>query len=404
MKKILFIHHSGSLGGGTLSLLYTMQGLTKIGFTCIVALAVPSQKLIDFYSEAGIKAISWPGITLWHHSTVSPRPWYNPRTFLYLMKVLINWRKSQRRTLELVESVQPDIVHLNSMPLSPSADILSKKNIPFVWHVREPPPDQGFRTRLIRRIMMRSDKMIFISEADRRAWVQSQKGEVIHNFVDFSRFDIASKNSDLRNKLNIPKNSLIVLYVGGLSLVKGIIPLLYALAKLKQQFPDVKCLMPGSEYRPSGSWKSELARNILPKLGSGTLAQRIDGLIKELELGDICVRLPFQESIAPYFAICDVLVFPSTHPHFARPVIEANAMAKPVIASNVVGMSELVEHAKTGYLVSPNCSDELSCRIEELFNDPKLMKTMGQVGMYEARKKFNLDRQVQRVADVYETI
>ncbi|EKV00160.1 glycosyltransferase [Leptolyngbya sp. PCC 7375] len=404
MKKILFVHHSGSLGGGTLSLLYTIQGLTKIGFTCIVALAVPSQKLIDFYSDAGIEVISWPGITLWHHSTVSPRPWHNPRTFLYLVKVLINWRESQKRTLELVKFVQPDIVHLNSMPLSPSADILSKQNIPFVWHVREPPPDQGIRTQLIRQIMMRSNKMIFISEADRQAWVQNKKGEVIHNFVDFSRFDITSKTSNFRHKLDIPKNSLIVLYVGGLSLVKGIIPLLYALAKLKKRFPDVKCLMPGAEYQPSGSWKSELARNILPKLGSGTLAQKIDNLIQELELEDICIRLPFQEDIAPYFAACDVLVFPSTHPHFARPVIEANAMTKPVIASNVVGMSELVEHTKTGYLVSPNCPDELSYAMENFFNNPELMEKMGQFGMIKARKNFNLEHQVRCIADVYKTI
>jgi len=146
-----------------MSLLYTMQALDHECYESMVALARPSPKLVDFYRHEGFETIPWPGMTLWDHSTVAPRPLYRPQNWMLLWRVFRNWKQTQRRMIELIERTKPNIVHLNSMPLSPCADILAKKGFPFVWHVREPPPDQGFRTRFIRRIMLSSPQVIFIS-------------------------------------------------------------------------------------------------------------------------------------------------------------------------------------------------------------------------------------------------
>ena len=63
--------------------------------------------------------------------------------------------------------------------------------------------------------------------------------------------------------------------------------------------------------------------------------------------------LPFRPDPERLNAAADLVVFPSTLPHFARPVIEAGAMAVPVVASRLGGVEELVEDGMTGILVPP---------------------------------------------------
>ena len=402
--KVLFIHHSGCLGGGSLSLLYMMQGIRSHGFQPIVALTIPSKKLEELYKQSGFEVITWTGITLWHHSTVAVKTWYNPRTWIHLKKVIFNWQQSQQRTLELVEYVKPDIVHLNSMPLSPSAAALSKNNIPHVWHIREPPPDRGIRTKLISQIMLKSNQLIFISNADKQAWVEGKKGDVIHNFVNFHQFDADINGTTIRQQLNIPLNSHVILYLGGISVVKGIFILLEALEILRHEFYNLRCLMPGMINQTSNSWKSKTARYILPKIGYGTLQQRVEQKIEQLNLEQVCIKLPFQTNVAPLFAASEILAFPSTRPHFARPVIEAGAMGKPVVASNFDGMNELVEDRKTGYLIPANKPDALAEKLEIILKDKNLATTLGISGKAMAVENFELNSQIEKLIKIYDSL
>lgn len=402
-KRILYIQHSGALGGSVMSLLYTMQALNKQEYEPIVALARPSTEMINFYQQAGFETIPWEGITLWDHSTVAPKPLYAPSTWKHLAKVALNWKKSKQRTLELVEFVKPDIVHLNSMPLSSSAEALIEAEIPTVWHVREPPfPDRGLRYQKIRSLMMRVNELIFISESDRQSWVQGERGVVVHNFVDFDRFSLPTESGEqMRNKLGISKDAPVLLYVGGITPIKGSFVLLEALGILKKDFPDLRCLMLGFDCQSSGSLVSNIARTLLPLVGYGTLSQLIVRKIDELQLHDICVQLPFETNIVPFYAACDILVFPATKPHFARPIIEAGAMSKPVVASRLGGAIELMQEDESGLLVEPSNSNSLAEAIAVLLSNKALMQKMGERGSKFARERFNSSIQAKKIVDVY---
>lgn len=404
-RKILYMQHAGALGGSCMSLLYTMQGIDHSRFEPVVALARPSPELVDFYARAGFEVLPWPGMVLWDHSTVAPMPLYDPRSWLHLWQVWRCWGRTQRRTLELIDTVKPDIVHLNSMPLSPCADILSRKGVPFVWHVREPPQTSfGLRYRFIRKLMLKANELIFISKSDQRAWVQNNHGQVVHNFVDFSRFDSTLNSVLIRGKFGILSDAPVILYVGGFHPIKGIFPMLEALAELKKRFVKLRCLMPGTIYEPSNSLIARMARKVLPLLGSGTNSQKIHKIIEVADLKDTCIFLPFQTNIAPLYAACDVLVFPAIVPHFARPVIEASAMGKPSVGSDLGGVNELIEHDHTGLLVEPGSPIALAEALKELLTNPERLKNFGENALIKARKEFDAKQQVAKITKIYDSI
>lgn len=403
--KVLYIQHAVVLGGSAMSLLYTIRALNKDIYHPVIALINPSNDLEQLYRSNNIETICWSGIFCWNHSTVSYMPWYNIFTWIHIIKVIKNWKTSKIRTLELIEQVKPDIVHLNSMPLSASASALIKNKTPLVWHVREPAkPASGLRHSIIRKIMMKADELIFISEADRKSWVRGKKGTVLHNFVDLKIFDCNNDGISLRKQLNIPENAFVILYLGGINKVKGIFVLLEALHKVKEKIGDIYCIMPGSKYYPSGSFKSKIAHIVMPLISNGTWSQQLFKMIDKYHLEKNCKILPYNNDIAQYFACSDILVFPATRPHFARPVIEAGAMKKAVIASNLDGMEELVVNGSTGILTEQGKAEQLADSIIQLYLDTDLRQRMGNAGFEQVMEKFVFEKQIIKLEKIYQHI
>jgi glycosyltransferase involved in cell wall biosynthesis len=384
-----------------MSLLYTMQGVRNVGHTCVVALARPGAELLKFYRAAGFEAIPWSGLALWDHSAVAPRPLWDPRTWRMLIDVGFGWQRTARRTLELVEQVRPDLVHMNSMVFSPSADALIRAGVPFVWHVREPAPDRGLRTHLIRRFMLRASHLIFISEFDRQSWVEGRRGVVIPNFIDLTRFCADADGKPLRQALHIPSDAKVILYLGGLSPIKGFNVLLEALHLLRERKFRFLCLMPGVVLGRAQSRLGRLAQVTLPLVGSGTPKQQAAKRIKSYGL-ELSVQLAaFAKDIIPFLAASDVVVFPSTKPHSARPVIEAGAMAKPVVASRIGGVEELVEDGETGLLVPPGDATALANALYEILTNETKARFMGEHGLERAKTLFNATNNVRSTVAVY---
>lgn len=404
-RTVLYIQHAGALGGSAMSLLYTIQALDRTRYAPVVALVRPADELVRLYEGAGIRTVRWPGIYPWDHSTGAPQPLHRPRSWMHLAQVATRWRGSQRRTLELVAQVRPEVVHLNSMALSACAQVLTRERVPTVWHVRESPmPARGPRYQAIRRRMMAVDELVFISQADRRAWVGGERGVVIPNFVDFARFDRGIGGGAVRERLGIRADAPVLLYLGGWSPLKGIFPLLGALARLRERFPAVRCLMPGSVYAQSGSLSARAARALLPLVGAGTVSQRVRGEIERLGVGDLLVPLPFADDVAPLYAASDAVVFPATRPHFARPAVEAAAMARPTVASRLAGVDEVVDDGETGLLVPAGDPAALADALARLLGDDDLRRRMGEAAYRAARARYAAGPAVQRVMAVYDRL
>jgi glycosyltransferase involved in cell wall biosynthesis len=373
----------------------------------MVALTRPTQALFNFYKKAGFEVIRAPGIYTFEHTTALWARLRSPLGCLAFMRSLICWRKSMRLTLSVVAEAQPDLVHLNSVALVPSAIALAKANIPFVWHVREAPVKGyfGLRTRLISAWLKRlGNEVIFISQSDRQSWVGNYRGQVIYNFVNLRVFHPGVQAGGIKKKLRINDEDNVILHLGGISEIKGIHVLLKAIWILRQSIPKLICLMPGSNLSSSGRLISLVVRKALAFIGTGVISQKVERQIQDLDLGRNLRLLPFQEDVAPFIAASDVVVFPSIRPHFARPIVEAAAMAKPTIGSYLDGVKELIEHERTGILVEPGSSSALAAALKDLLTNPANLKLMGENALKKARKDFDAKQQIAKITEIYDSI
>jgi glycosyltransferase involved in cell wall biosynthesis len=182
-------------------------------------------------------------------------------------------------------------------------------------------------------------------------------------------------------------------------LVKGVIPLLQAIAKVRAALPDALCVMPGSVGRDAQNrswWKGLLS-------GAGP-ERRASELIAEFSLEKNVLRLPFTFRMEYLLAAADVVVVPFVVPHFARPVIEAGAMAKPVVASRIGGVAEVVQDGVTGLLVEPNNPGQLADALVRVLQDRELASRLGEGGYAQAREKFDAKRNAAATVAVYDAL
>jgi glycosyltransferase involved in cell wall biosynthesis len=390
-----------------MSLLYTIQALDRARYEPIVVAIRPSREVVALYQDAGIPTIKWPGIGTIEHTTAHWCGLHNPICWLHQADLARNLGAWVRTSTELVRTLKPDLVHLNSVVLSPTAYSLHSLKQPFIWHVREHPVKgyMGLRRHALRCALMQwPNEVIFISQADSSAWIDGARGIVVPNFVDQKTFAPPADRDGARTALGLEEDVPTVLYLGGLSEIKGVFVLLEALAILSESLPDVKCLMPAGTYHDAVSWTSRLARTVLPMIGSGTLGQKIEETIRILRLENICLRFDFQTDIRRFYGASDVVVFPATEPHFARPIVEAGAMERPVVASRLGGAEELVQNGETGILVPPSNAHALASAIRALLVDREKRLRMGKAGKRLFLSKYSATSGIKKIEAAYDHV
>ncbi len=403
-RTILYIQHAGTLGGSCTSLRYMVEALDRRRFRPIVALTKPTPQLVDYHAAAGLEVIEWPGIETFDHTTAGWSSLWRPLSWEPLAKGLAGWRETERRTLELVERVRPDLVHLNSAVLVASARALHRRRVPFVWHVREYPERGhiGLRHRYhCRALATWPSTAIFLSEVGCRAWGNS--GVIVPEFIDFSRFTPDVDPLEARRRLGIPEGAKTVLYVGGLQAIKGYGTLVHALSRLRSRIQTLVCLMPGClPQGPVTTLVGRAGQFAFHALGIRTPIERIESLGEDLGVAELCRRMPFSDDVPSLIAASDLLVFPSTVDHFARPVVEAAAMERPVVASRFPMLEDVVLHGETGLLVPPANPDALAVAIAQLLADPQLARAMGVAGRARVLERFDVARNTEAMMRVYD--
>jgi len=402
VKKILYIHHGRGIGGAPLSLLYLIRKLNKKKYLPVVACTYYSEA-VEMFKKDGIETYSFSGIRNFPHSNVSWYRWYQfHRIFLLFINI---WIIAFKVAPEFFKKISPDLIHLNSPSLLGWAIAAKKRKIPVICHVREPMQKGYFGVRkffLKHMIHFYVDKFVAICKYDASKLVQSDKIHVIYNFVDFSYFDRNIKcNSKIKNKTGDMK---IVLYLGGMSKIKGALELLQASLYFLED--DTHLLIAGKWEGNNVGGKSRVKEVIkqLLHISIHEELKRVWDKIKENKLESQIHFLGIVSDIPSLIACCDLLVFPSTVPHFARPIIEAGAMAKPVVASNLGGPKELVIDGKTGLLVPPGKPEALAKAIRRILNNKQLAQQMGEVGYQRAFILFNADKNAEETFELYEDL
>jgi glycosyltransferase involved in cell wall biosynthesis len=172
--------------------------------------------------------------------------------------------------------------------------------------------------------------------------------------------------------------------VGNLRSVKNHLMFLEGLAKVLPHFSDVRGLIAGQPIPDEPD---------LP----GKIALRI----KELNLNGNVILAGFRSDVPALMHRLSVFCLTSTHEGMPNVILEAMAAARPVVATNVGGIPELVKDGVNGFLVEPGDIEGFAHAVKRLLEDSKLAERMGLAGRKRVEQEFSCDQAAQRLTKLY---
>ena len=138
--------------------------------------------------------------------------------------------------------------------------------------------------------------------------------------------------------------------------------------------------------------------------GEGEQERALKSKVKSCGLEDRFIFTGFLKDIRPALGAADIMVLPSLREGFPMSVLEAMAMGKPVVASNIEGVDESVADGDTGLLVPPGDSAALAGAISALFTDRGRCSEMGARGKTAAAENFGMDKMIKAHERVYDEL
>lgn len=188
--------------------------------------------------------------------------------------------------------------------------------------------------------------------------------------------------AESRHYLGIPEDRFAVGWIGRMTAVKRTDDILVAFKQLRDDGVDAcLCLVGDGPDRP------QLERR----------AHEL-GVIKDT------LFLGYQEEVAPFYAAFDALILPSGNEGTPVSAIEALAAGRPVVATSVGGVPDVVRDGEDGYLVEAGATGELADRLARLARDPGLRERMGRSGRARVLPRYAVGRLVDDVDQLYRSL
>ncbi len=188
--------------------------------------------------------------------------------------------------------------------------------------------------------------------------------------------------AETRRLLGVPQNAFVVGWIGRMTGVKNTDDVLAALRLLHDRGVDAYLCM----------------------VGDGPDRDRVERRAHDLGVVRRCLFLGYQEEVAPYYAAFDGMILPSVNEGTPVSAIEALAAARPVVATRVGGVPDVVEDGVDGFLVDPGATDQLADRLEQLARDPELRARMGEHGRHRVPARYAVERLVDDMDRLYRSL
>jgi len=360
MKKILFVSNNGGFyGGGEISLFELIKNLDSSKFDSVV---VFSQKG-NFYSQIADLGIIARVVRM--PSLKGPG--------------LLSLPFSGRQLLAVIREHDTDVIHANSSRSMIYAGLVGRlARVPVIWHVRVMDLDPILDPVLA----MLSTRIIVNSAAVAERFDDSKKVSVIHNGVDLKKFNPDVDGESIRGELSIHEKEKVVTIVGRLDEWKGHRFFLEAARDVLAQLQMVRFLV----------------------VGDGVLRNELETLSEELGKAKEVIFCGHRDDIPQILSASNVVVSSSLSEGFGRVIVEAMAMAKPVVGTRVGGVPEVVVDGVSGILVEPENSEELANATLSLLKDPEHAREMGIAGFNRVKESFSIEKHVREIEEIYQSL
>jgi glycosyltransferase involved in cell wall biosynthesis len=368
-----------NVGGPALHVTYLARGLAGRGYetTLVAGDVARGEASMSFVADqAGVEVVTLPGLS----RELSP----------------IRDALAAFRLARLIRKLRPDVVHTHTAKagaVGRAAALLAGTRRPVVVHTFHGHVLRGyFGTggtlvfRAIETLLARAtDRLIAVSPEVRDELVAlhvapREKFSVVRLGIELEprvRFD--GDPTEVRRRHGIPEGKFVVGWFGRMTAVKRTDDLLTMLAGVRERGVDALLLL----------------------VGDGDDRERLEQRAHDLGLARSCLFLGYQEDVAPWYAICDAVVLTSASEGTPVTIIEALAAGRPVVATKVGGVPDVVDEGETGFLVRPHDTHALAERLEILAGDPVRRRTMGELGRARMLERYAVQRLVDDVDALY---
>ena len=366
--RVVYCIDNMQLGGTELNAVRTAERLDRRRFAISVVCIRANGPLMARYKDAGIQVHPFP------------------------MSSLLGPRAVQQaiRLIGLFRSERTDVVHSHDAYTSVFATlcarvagvrgvIASRRS----WHS---PHLQGrimranrVAYRFAHRVVGNSPSVSRLVETE--GGVPASRIVTIPNFLDPQSFEPLSDEDRRRllAEIGVPSGAFVIGIVARLSAVKDHATLLRAIEMLTPTIPALHCVL----------------------VGDGPERGRIEALARELGIADRVHLAGERPQLPNLHALFDVSVLCSTSEAFPNSVLEAMAVSRPVVATNVGGTPDAVRDGETGLLVPPSDPSRLAAAIRRLYEEPSLRADLGSAGRAAARSDYSASAVIGQVEALY---
>ena len=376
MRKSVVITIPHLVGWGTeIQTLVLVRALRKIGWsTTICCYFEHDEKTVRAFHDAGAEIIL-----------------FNMRSSCSILKLII-------RIIKLLRDRRPDVVHVQYMIRGFVTVIAARlAAIPHVYAtVHHPGRMYGWKQKTLLNLAAYLTTNFFCNSLSveeswfGNSWLFNPWGNnpmrkhcTIYNAAlikELSDKDQMLGRRALRHSLGLTDRKIIGV-IGRLSREKGQETVLHALPEILGKFPDTTLLVVGSG--PDLPAAKQLAEEL--------------GIVNSV----IWLEMVSQEKLNQYYYLSDVVVVPSLLEGFGLVAAEASALGRPVVATDIDGLREVVEAGVSGLLVPQGDIAALAGAIVRILGDDQMAAYLGQNGQKRVKELFSFDRFAECMRAVY---
>jgi glycosyltransferase involved in cell wall biosynthesis len=285
----------------------------------------------------------------------------------------------------LIDQLQPDLIHMNGTDGLPFLWNAVEKRIPIVQHVRNgalvPFKEyaEAATTLIAVSRFLRNDVLRYAVESDRV--------HVIYDEADTQYFSpgVCDGNA-VRERLGITRDAKVIVMIARFAENKRHDLMLDAFEQVRERVPTARLILKGEVY-----WEN-------------AYYDRIRKCIDEMNSDNAILHIPFVDDIREMHSIADVLVLCSDREGLGRCVVEAMCMGVPPVVTDTGGSHEIIEDNVTGLVVPGGNASELAKGIVRVLEDQEFARNLGRQARRAAERDLSADVSASRVMDIYEQV
>jgi glycosyltransferase involved in cell wall biosynthesis len=375
-----------NMGGPALHVAYLSAGLAERGYdTTLVAgsLALGEESMAGVAAELGVPIVTVPEL----HREISP----------------LRDLRAVYHLAQLIRELRPQILHTHTAKAGAigrlAALLAGSARPPIIVHTFHGHVLRGYFDplrsslfRLLERWLARRttalvavspevrDDLVALGIAPRERFTVVRLGIELDKRV--GAVDGDTQGRETRRLLGITPDRFVVGWIGRMTGVKRTDDVLLAVRLLREHGVDA----------------------VLCMVGDGPDRDAVERRAHELGIVRDSLFLGYQDEVAPYYAAFDALILPSANEGTPVSAIEALAGGRPVVATRVGGVPDVVRDGVDGFLVEPGDVDAMADRLARLASDPKLRHRMGEAGRASVHERYSVERLLDDVDRLYRTL